>query len=77
MAFSYENGKVKGLFPSNTKWTVVVAGGGMALESEHDHVIPWLKSVFSFVGVTKSEFIPVKGTLFPTFDLSKVPIPSN
>lgn len=60
---------------ADTKWTIVAASGGMTLGGEHDHLFPWLKSVFSFLGVVNTQFHSVKGTLFPSFDISQVAVP--
>jgi len=72
IAFAYENGKVAGLM-RNVPWNFVVSGGGHYLEApEGDFVIPWIKYVLKFVGLTHVKHFAIKGTLYPGFDINTI-----
>jgi FMN-dependent NADH-azoreductase len=71
IAFTYVDGKPKGLMKSN-RWNFVIAGGGNALATpELDFVIPWIKQAFAFIGIANIAIYAAKGTLYPGFDVSK------
>jgi len=71
IGFAYESGKVVGLL-RNIPWNFVVAGGGHYLETEGDLVIPWIKAVMKFCGVTNVKHFAVKGTLRHGFDINTI-----
>lgn len=65
-AFAYVDGKPQGLL-TGKKVTFIVATGGMydagTQMASFNHVEPYLKSVFGFIGVTDATFLTAGGTM--------------
>ncbi len=57
-----------------TKWLFVVAAGGVTLGSDADFVVPWLRKVFGYLGVSQVKVLAVGRTLFPGFDIKNVEV---
>ena len=65
-AFAYLEGKPRGLL-TDKKATFVVAAGGMYDQgtqmASFNHVEPYLRSVFGFIGVSEVTFLTAGGTM--------------
>ena len=65
--FSYASGTPEGLFAGkNKKLLAIVASGGSYVEGSAltalDHEVPYLRLIFSFIGITDVRFIQAGGT---------------
>ena len=65
-AFAYVDGKPQGLF-TGKKVTFIVATGGMydagTQMASFNHVEPYLRSIFGFIGVRNATFLTAGGTM--------------
>ena len=72
--FSYENGAPAGLL-KNKKATFLVASGGVYDKGSSgfamNFIEPYLKSLFSFIGVTETQFISASGTARSRFGVDR------
>jgi len=72
--FSYENGAPAGLL-HNKKATFLVASGGVydygSPGFERNFIEPYLRSLFSFIGVTDTKFINASGTVRQRFGVDR------
>lgn len=53
--FTYENGQPKGLLNPGKKLVICYASNGVPMNSPMDHLTPWLKTLFGFMGITEFE----------------------